>query len=57
MAQMNLRLALRQKQRLVEQRDLLLDEMNHRVKNSLQLITSIVGLRARSVADPRAARR
>ena len=52
MAQMNLRLALRQKQRLVEQRDLLLDEMNHRVKNSLQLITSIVGLRARSVADP-----
>jgi len=36
----------------VEQRDLLLREVYHRVKNNLQLIDSIVTLQARRLADP-----
>jgi two-component sensor histidine kinase len=36
----------------LEQRDLLLREVYHRVKNNLQLIDSIVTLQARRLADP-----
>jgi two-component sensor histidine kinase len=39
---------------LLRQRTLLLDEVNHRVKNSLQQIASVVRLQARSSADPAA---
>jgi two-component sensor histidine kinase len=35
------------------QKELLLREMNHRVKNSLQLVASIVGLQTQRIADPR----
>jgi light-regulated signal transduction histidine kinase (bacteriophytochrome) len=35
-------------------RDLLLYEVNHRVKNSLQLVTSILALEAGKIADPAA---
>jgi two-component sensor histidine kinase len=52
MAQLDLRLALRQREELLAQRDLLMRELNHRVKNNLQLVTSIVALRRRSVRDP-----
>jgi two-component sensor histidine kinase len=38
----------------VEQRDLLLREVYHRVKNNLQIIDSIVTLQARRLSDPEA---
>jgi two-component sensor histidine kinase len=38
--------------RLLADRTLLLDEVNHRVKNSLQQIASVVRLQARAVAHP-----
>ena len=46
-----------QLRRLLDDRSLLLDEVNHRVKNSLQQIASVVRLQARSVehADAREA--
>jgi two-component sensor histidine kinase len=47
MAQMELRLAL-------QQRTLLLQEVHHRVRNSLQLVGSVVGLQYRGIADPEA---
>jgi two-component sensor histidine kinase len=37
---------------LVEQKDLLLAEVNHRVKNSLQLVVSTLRLQARKLQDP-----
>lgn len=38
--------------KLVAQRTLLLDEVNHRVKNSLQQVASIIRLQSRTVGDP-----
>lgn len=54
MAQMDLRLALRQKERLLERQALLTREVHHRVKNSLQLVSSIIGLQLRGLEDPAA---
>jgi two-component sensor histidine kinase len=36
----------------LQQRDMLVHEMNHRVKNSLQLVTSILSLQSKRVAEP-----
>lgn len=47
-----LALALSQSEDLVSQRDLLLREVNHRVKNSLQLASSLLSLQAARIADP-----
>src|SRR5207302_7055778 len=40
---------LREKDELLRQKDLLLEEMNHRVNNSLQIIASILLLKAQTV--------
>jgi two-component sensor histidine kinase len=41
-----------QLEKLAAERELLMREMNHRVKNSLQLVSSMIGLQSRAVADP-----
>jgi two-component sensor histidine kinase len=38
--------------RAVAERDMLLKELSHRVKNSLQLVTSLLSLHARRLSDP-----
>jgi two-component sensor histidine kinase len=44
-----------QRSAALDQRDLLLREVYHRVKNNLQMIDSLVVMRARQLADPQAA--
>lgn len=44
--------ALTESEKLVSERDLLLREVNHRVKNSLQLASSLLSLQAARIADP-----
>lgn len=52
LAQMELRLAISQKNELLAQKDLLLQEVNHRTKNNLQLISSLIQLQARRLTNP-----
>ena len=40
--------------RALEQKDVLVREVDHRVKNSLQIVASVMRLQGRSVADPQA---
>ncbi len=40
------------KELLLEQKDFLIKEINHRVQNSLQLVSAFLGLQARSLAEP-----
>ena len=44
--------AERELQELLRQKELLLDEMQHRIANSLQIIASIIMLKARTVQSP-----
>ncbi|WP_293378572.1 histidine kinase dimerization/phosphoacceptor domain -containing protein [Phenylobacterium sp. SCN 70-31] len=52
--ELNIRLsdAVREKDGLLQQKELLIKEVNHRIQNSLQLVSSFLGLQARSLADP-----
>src|ERR1700687_4015754 len=43
------RASAREKDALLQQKDVLLDEMQHRVANSLQIIASIILLKAKTV--------
>lgn len=54
MAQMELRRSLKQKNQLLEQKDMLLKEINHRTKNHLQLIIGLIQLQIRQLGDPQA---
>lgn len=44
--------ALDEKDSLLQQKELLIKEVNHRIQNSLQLVSSFLGLQARSIGDP-----
>jgi two-component sensor histidine kinase len=44
--------AVKAQERLLDQKDVLLAEVNHRVKNSLQLVVSALSLQARRLNDP-----
>ncbi|MFJ7797164.1 sensor histidine kinase [Pseudomonas sp. NPDC096950] len=54
MAQLELRRSLKQKNLLLEQKDMLLKEINHRTKNHLQLIIGLIQLQVRQLTDPQA---
>ncbi|MBK3405778.1 GAF domain-containing protein [Methylorubrum populi] len=45
---------LADKERLLEQKDLLTREIDHRVKNSLQIVTAFLHMQRRQIADPEA---
>ena len=45
-------MALLELRRSIQQKDLMLREVNHRVKNSLQLVSSLLRLESRQIADP-----
>jgi len=47
------RSVLHEKDGLLAQKDMLLKEVNHRVKNSLQLVASLLNLQGRQVEDPK----
>lgn len=44
---------LEQKDALIQQREFLLGEINHRVQNSLQLVSSFLGMQLREIEEPR----
>jgi light-regulated signal transduction histidine kinase (bacteriophytochrome) len=48
-----LRRTLAEKEVLIAQKDLLMQEVNHRVQNSLQLVNSMLHLQARQGSDPK----
>jgi len=41
-----------QKDKLLEQKDFLMKEINHRVQNSLQLVSTFLGMQMREITDP-----
>ena len=43
---------LRELERRIKEKDVLLDEIHHRVKNSLQIVSSLLGLEAGRITDP-----
>lgn len=45
---------LAEKERLLEQKDLLTREIDHRVKNSLQIVTAFLHMQRRQISDPAA---
>ncbi len=45
--------AVSEKDNLLEQKELLIKEVNHRIQNSLQLVSSFLGLQARAMGDPK----
>jgi two-component sensor histidine kinase len=45
-------MALLELRRSIQQKDLMLREVNHRVKNSLQLVSSLLRLESRQITDP-----
>jgi light-regulated signal transduction histidine kinase (bacteriophytochrome) len=47
----SLQIAMADKDRLIEQKDTLLKEVNHRVQNSIQLVMAFLGLQARATTD------
>ncbi|MEW5687457.1 MAG: histidine kinase dimerization/phosphoacceptor domain -containing protein [Pseudomonadota bacterium] len=51
---LNLRLteAIGEKDDLLQQKELLIKEVNHRIQNSLQLVSSFLGLQSRDIKDP-----
>ena len=55
LTELNARLteALGEKDGLIEQKELLLKEVNHRIQNSLQLVSSFLGLQSRALGDPK----
>ncbi|WP_459745910.1 sensor histidine kinase [Pseudomonas sp. 3A(2025)] len=54
MGQLELRRSLKQKTRLLEQKEMLLKEVNHRTKNNLQLIVGLIQLQTRQMTDHQA---
>jgi PAS domain S-box-containing protein len=51
-AEERLRTALAEKDGLLQQKDLLLKEVNHRVKNGLQMVAGLLSLQSRYANDP-----
>lgn len=52
----NLQQSLREQELLVREKDILLAEVNHRVKNNLQVISSLLKLQANQIEDPKTQR-
>jgi two-component sensor histidine kinase len=53
-AMLRLKDAEAQKELLIQQKELLFRELNHRVKNNLQLISSLLSVQSRRISDPAA---